>query len=169
MLKYSTISAATLGVIWSAIHMAYMARSGPDSLGIRAFLMPLSFVAGCIFFFFLLWMPFLFIALIFRRKTVAPHAIRKARIVLILSIVPFLPCLYLFVTAPGMVRYHPFHLSQCSRRVQYYPKHESAEFLLERTRRPQLCFILCITGGASLSVTLGALHGHCPSAYKSEV
>ena len=116
VLKYSTISAATLGVLWSAIHMAYMARSGPDSLGIGAFLMPLSFVAGCIFFFFLLWMPFLLIALIFRPKTVAPHAIRKARIVLILSIVPFLPCLYLFVTAPGMVRYHPFHLSQCHRR-----------------------------------------------------
>jgi hypothetical protein len=30
-----------------------------------------------------------------------------------------------------------------------------AKLLLQRTRRPRLCFVLCITDGASLSVPLG--------------
>jgi hypothetical protein len=93
MTKRATISAMSLAVFWSVIHMAHF-DTKDDFFKLAALVIPIFFVIMCIYYFFLLWMPCLIVAFI------TSHKQRQTFGWLILSLFLFVPCLYLAIKYP---------------------------------------------------------------------
>ena len=106
---YSAIVASVVAAIWAAIHISSLPQS--DSLGIGTVLKPLAYLVLCCFFFFLVWPPLLGIVLGIRTLSQAKPSVARVGnwTVFILSLLPFLLCLRVFLTSEIMARYHSLH------------------------------------------------------------
>ena len=96
MVKLGTITAALLGFVGAIVATSFFPRD-PDSLGIRAVLMPIILFLAWFYFSCLAWAPCLLTAVLVHRKSAPAKDLENAWNFFAASLLPFAVCLCILV------------------------------------------------------------------------